>query len=225
MIAKPRIFTGSEADSAIEISLNNLAFQEWQVAEHNDVDDYSTHVIEPNPELERRAAAQRAEWAERSKLKDKENDALRARINAQRAARMARNIAIVARAAETQQKLLASYQERQARLTSNRQAQTPTVVTQWRGVECAEDWSKNYAEAIAAGAPHYHGRPCPACGGTLRYVVRKHCVACAAKQGRNRRVRSRTHDAERYRNDPTFRERKLATRRNSYARRKMEGVS
>jgi hypothetical protein len=33
-------------------------------------------------------------------------------------------------------------------------------------------------EAAAKGQTHYEGRPCAACGETLRYTVSRNCVAC-----------------------------------------------
>ena len=51
---------------------------------------------------------------------------------------------------------------------------------------------------MAGRAKMYHGKPCPNCGATLRYVSSRGCKACGVRRER-----------ERYANDPQYRERRL----------------
>lgn len=41
-------------------------------------------------------------------------------------------------------------------------------------------------QAAEAGLVHYHGRPCPKCGGTLRYVSCAVCVPCNTQAAKMR---------------------------------------
>lgn len=164
-----------------EICADQLAFEQWQAAQQVESEPEDTWPVISGvdplefsalPEIDRRAAIERAKWAERSKRKDREGDALRARMNAQRRARMEANAELVAAAAIAQQKL------KVAHLKRLRERQAAFIAS---------------ADALASGTKVFIGKPCGHCGSTLRYISRRRdgalsgpCVACSKQSSKSK---------------------------------------
>lgn len=66
----------------------------------------------------------------------------------------------------------------------------PWVRCKAKGGRCPQKSAR--LEAAALGRTHYEGRPCAACGETLRYTVSRNCVACTKVNAEKDRRRIRT---------------------------------